>query len=74
LDLLANGKFKKCRVNHVSEIINRLKVERDAQEMRSSRSRPKSTRLSDRAQEPGGQLLDLTRPAMAAASGVAANV
>ena len=56
------------------DIINRLKVERDAQEMRSSRSRPKSTRLSNRAQEPGGQPLDLTRPAMAAASGVAANV
>ena len=29
---------------------------------RSSRSRPKSTRLSNRAQEPGGQPLDLTLP------------
>jgi hypothetical protein len=29
---------------------------------RSSRSRPKSTRLSKRAQEPGGQPLDLTLP------------
>ena len=29
---------------------------------RSSRSRPKSTHLSDRVQEPGGQPLDLTLP------------
>jgi hypothetical protein len=30
--------------------------------LREARSRPKSTRLSNRAQEPGGQPLDLTLP------------
>ena len=44
------------------DIINRLKVERDAQQIEIITLNTESTHLSNRAQEPGGQPLDLSLP------------